>query len=421
MVRQHALMESLSASLHGFLHQINGNLSRPDQKFLQDALIGLLRAGRPIVCQMARQLPNQRAEYTTRVKRLDAHLVNPGDFDQRIKETLPELWLPLIQEDTPIILDLSDLAKPLARKMDYLATVRDGSTGQLVNGYWLVEIYASVGPKNPIPVLLEPFSHEQPLCRGQNPVVIDAVRSIFAITGNRGVLVIDRGGDAIVLFSDWLDHSIRFVARLRGDRNVLGFYHSPGGALRTVQMHQQGQWIPIEGRELAERTPTPYRWSRVVKRRGKVIFRFSQIGWVKVRLPGRSESLTMVVSRVAGHDVPFMLLTNLPVESPADAQRVLRYYIRRWECEEGMQFLKEQVNLESIRTFRWSAICRLVLLAVLVMIYLAWLVEKHPRLTDRLIEYGQVLPNEADFLFYRLLTGVTEAINACFYLRRYLP
>ena len=133
MVRQHALMESLSASLRGFLHQINGDLSRPDQKFLQDALIGLLRAGRPIVCQMARQLPNQRTEYSTRVKRLDGHLVNPSDFDQRIKEALPELWLPLIQEDTPIILDLSDLAKPLAKKMDYLATVRDGSTGQWVN------------------------------------------------------------------------------------------------------------------------------------------------------------------------------------------------------------------------------------------------------------------------------------------------
>ena len=125
MVRQHALMESLSANLHGFLHQIDGNMSRPNQKFLQDARIGLLRAGRPIVCQMARQLPNQRTEYTTRVKRLDEHLVTPGDFDQRIKEALPELWLPLIQDDTPIILDLSDIAKPLAKKMDYLATVRD--------------------------------------------------------------------------------------------------------------------------------------------------------------------------------------------------------------------------------------------------------------------------------------------------------
>jgi len=417
MVRQHALMESLSANLHGFLHQINGNVSRPDRKFLQDALIGLLRAGRPIVCQMARQLPNQRTTYTTRVKRLDEHLVNPSDFDPRIKEALPELWLPLIQEDTPVILDLSDIAKPLAKKMDYLATVRDGSTGQLVNGYWLIELYASVSRKNPVPILLEPFSHEQPFCPGQNPILIDAVRWVFELTKKRGVLVIDRGGDAIVFFQDWLDHQYRFVVRLRGDRDVLRFFTNSQVSM-NLETCAKGQWISLEARELAERTPTPYRWSRVVKRRGKVILRFSQIGWVKVRLPSRAETLTMVVSRVAGSEIPFMLLTNLPVDCLADAQRVLRYYIRRWECEEAMQFLKEQVNLESIRTFRWSATCRLVLLAVLVMIYLAWLIEKHPLLTDRLIEYGQVLPDEADFLFYRLLTGLTEAINACFYLRR---
>ena len=53
MVRQHALMESISANLHGFLHKINRHMKKPDKKFIQDALIGLLRAGRPIVCQSA--------------------------------------------------------------------------------------------------------------------------------------------------------------------------------------------------------------------------------------------------------------------------------------------------------------------------------------------------------------------------------
>ena len=40
MVRQHALMESLSANLHGFLHKINRHMKKPDKEFLQDALIG---------------------------------------------------------------------------------------------------------------------------------------------------------------------------------------------------------------------------------------------------------------------------------------------------------------------------------------------------------------------------------------------
>ena len=51
-----------------------------------------------------------------------------------------------------------------------------------------------------------------------------------------------------------------------------------------------------------------------------------------------------------------------------------------------MQYLKEEVSLEAIRTFRWTAICRLVLLAAVVMLYLAWLWEKHLGLAERLID-----------------------------------
>jgi len=77
---------------------------------------------------------------------------------------------------------------------------------------------------------------------------------------------------------------------------------------------------------------------------------------------------------------------------------------------------REQIALP----MRWTAICRLVLLAMVVMLYPAWLWEKHLRLAERLIGYAQVLPNEVDFMLYRILTGLTHILNACFYLRRAL-
>jgi hypothetical protein len=406
MLKRKALMESLSSNLHNFLKKTGKNLSVPDKKFLRDSLIGLIRCGKPIVCQMARQLPNQRTKFLSRLDRLEAHLGKDSNFDSKLKAELPKFWLPFIQDDTPIILDLSDIAKPFAKKMDYLATVRDGSTGKLVNGYWLVELYASLSRKNPVPVLLEPFSHEEPYSPGQNPVVLAAVHKIFELTDNRGVLVVDRGFDGWVMFEDWLDNKYRFVARLVGNRHLLRFYSG------------SGQWLPIRADQLADQTPTPYRFHKLVKRHGRPSFRITQLGWVKVRLPGRDEDLTLVVSRLAGVDKPMMLLTNLPVENLKDAKRVLRFYIRRWECEEGIRFLKNQVNLEKIRTFRWSAISRLVLLAVLVMIYLGWLVEEHPNLCDRLVYLSQPLPDKPDFLLYRLLGGLTEEINTCFWLHK---
>jgi hypothetical protein len=421
MVRPQALMEAVAANLNWFLQPIGKHLTKPQKKFLRDGLVGLLRAGRPVVCRMARKLPDQGTNFLSRLDRLEGHLNGDDDLDEKVKAALPGLWLPLVREDTPIILDLSDIAKPLAKKMDYLATVRDGSTGQLVNGYWLVELYASISRKNPVPILLEPFSHEQPCAPGQNPIIIDAVRWVFELTAQRGVLVMDRGGDARALLEDWLEHEYRFVVRLRGDRDLLRFYEGLGGLVETVQTQREGQWVAVEARQLAEQTPTPHQSWRTVKHKGKVVLRFSQLGWVQVRLPGRDTTLTLVVARSPGQDVPFMLLTSLPVATVEEARRVLRYYTRRWECEEGIRFLKSEVNLERIRTFNWTAICRLVLLCVLVMLYLTWMLERKPRLADRLIALGQPLPDEPDFLLYRLLTGLTEAITAAVYAGRALP
>jgi hypothetical protein len=399
-------MESLSANLHDFLEKVSENLSLPDKKFLHDGLVALIRSGKPIICRMARNLPDQRTKFLSRLDRLEGHLANSSSFDSEIKEALPQVWLPQFNDDTPIILDLSDLAKPLARKMDYLATVRDGSTGELVNGYWLVEAYASVGYKNPVPILLEPFSHNEPESAGQNPVVLKAVERVFKITEKRGVLVADRGFDARSLLNDWLDNEYRFVVRLIGKRHLLRFFG--------------GQWMPIQSRILAEQTATTHYFSKAVKRHGKAVLRLSQVGWRCVRLPGRDENLTLVVSRIAGQDSPLMLLTNLPVENADDARRILRYYLRRWECEEAIRFLKNQVHLEKIRTLRWSAICRLVLLAVLVMMYLGWIVRMHPDLADRLILFGQPPPRQVDFLLYRLFAGLSQTLDGCFWLRRSL-
>lgn len=381
-------------------------MSVPDKKFLRDSLIGLLRCGKPLVCQMARHLPNQKTKFLSRLDRLDSHLVKNNDFDNKIKSGLPEIWLPSFNDQTPVILDLSDIAKPFARKMDYLATVRDGSTGKLVNGYWLVEIYASLSRKNPVPVLLEPFSHEEPESPGQNPVVIKAVRKIFELTGKRGVLLADRGFDGLVMFEDWLENKYNFVVRLVGDRHLRPVYTG-------FEQH-----TPIRASYLAEQIPTMYRFDKIVKRRGKKKIRITQIGFVKVKLPSRDEQLTMVVCRLAGHDKSMMLLTNLSVEDARGAKRVLRLYIRRWECEEAIRFLKSQVSLEKIRTFSWTAICRLVLLAVLVMIYLCWIVEEHPSICERLIYLSQPMPDDPDFVLYRLLAGLTEAINTCFWLHK---
>ena len=82
-------MDSISSNLHGFLKKIANNLSVPSKKFLRDSLIGLIRSGKPVVCQMARHLPNQQTKFLSRLDRLEAHLTKDSDFDNKIKAQLP--------------------------------------------------------------------------------------------------------------------------------------------------------------------------------------------------------------------------------------------------------------------------------------------------------------------------------------------
>jgi|GEM_PF-2140610 len=61
MTRPQALMEAVVTNLNWFVQPIGENLTKPQKKFLRDGLIGLLRAGRPVVCRMARK-PSDRRE-----------------------------------------------------------------------------------------------------------------------------------------------------------------------------------------------------------------------------------------------------------------------------------------------------------------------------------------------------------------------
>ena len=91
MVRPQALLESVSANLHKFLHSIDTGLTRPQKKFLRDGLIGLLRAGRPIVCRMARKLPDRRTKFLSRLDRMEGNLNRPSDLDEKVKAALQHI------------------------------------------------------------------------------------------------------------------------------------------------------------------------------------------------------------------------------------------------------------------------------------------------------------------------------------------
>lgn len=81
--------------------------------------------------------------------------------------------------------------------MNHLTNIYDVIKGELVNGYLILKIYASLSRENPVTVLLERFD-EEPYSPGQNSVVLKMIYRILKLTNKRGVLVANLGFDAVI-------------------------------------------------------------------------------------------------------------------------------------------------------------------------------------------------------------------------------
>jgi hypothetical protein len=195
-----------------------------------------------------------------------------------------------------LALDLSDIRKEYAQKMENLATVRDGSTGELHQGYWLCDVTAAeVNGSEIVPLYQKLFSVEAKDFTSENAEVLAAVDLIRTNTRGRGIWTIDRGGDRKRLLEPLLERGERFVIRSTGKRTVID------------RRHLQGSVAEVVGR-----CPLCHQ-ARIVKiQDGQEKIYELRYGAAPIHLPGRSEKLWLVVIAGLGEE-PLMLLTDLPV------------------------------------------------------------------------------------------------------------
>lgn len=379
MLRQDALISKIRSELDIFLQPMLAAADRPRQKFLRQSVRAILLSGGLVVSELARWIRDDCSDLFYRVKRLLNHLTcRRGDLT-RITQAYRCQMASQIQHDTPIIIDMTDLAKPRARHMEYLAYVRDGSTGQLVPGYWCFEVYAHLSKKRIVPLALEVFSVDDPAVDSQNAQVFRTLQSVNQALNGKGVYVADRGFDGLQTYETCFSLKCHFVVRQRGDRMVVttsGVRIVLRDLVERLQ-HQQAQAGGLSG-----------------------------LVFCPIRLPERSEVLYVVASWRNGSDEPLMLLTNLAVSHLQQARQILWYYQRRWACEEAGRFLKSRVGLERFCIRRYQAIQRLVTLAMFAMGFLTWLSLKPTQLIHNLWHYTSRFRKNSPFIYYRLLDSL---------------
>jgi hypothetical protein len=387
----------LKAQLTKFCSELCVGVSKPLTGFVSQMLFGIQSSQDVKLSNIARSLKEEIALIRTE-KRLSRNLKS-AELEKELTPQLVKMGSSRIQPNTVLALDLSDIRKEYAQKMEHLATVRDGSTGELHLGYWLCDVTgAEVNGCQIVPLYQKLYSVEAQDFTSENAEILEAVDLIRTHTQGRGIWAIDRGGDRKKLLGPLLDRHQRFVVRSTGTRTVIG------------RRQLQGSVAEVAGRCRLRHQ------ARIIKiQDGHEKVYDLRYGAEPIHLPGREEPLWLVV--VAGFgDEPLMLLTDIPVEAK-DSQSlwwIVQIYLTRWKIEETFRFIKQSYNLEDVRVMKYQRLKNLVILVTAVAYFAATFLGQQMKLRilcEKLLIISQRFFGIPPFRFYALADGIRRILS----------
>jgi hypothetical protein len=363
-----------------FICDLTRKLPKPKAKFITDLLCGILFSDDLILTHIASKVPHP-SRLTAIAKRFRRQLADRRALPKQLWFNYLALAGRKLQVDRLFIVDLTDLAKPYAKKMENLALVRDGDKGGLVNGYWCMEAYARDKAGIIWPLIIWPYSLEAEGQLSENAQILKLLSRLDEYFGQGfGLYIFDRGFDRINLIEPFLSLERHFIIRQRGDRTVV-----------------LDNGVPIILRDLVEHL-------------------FAESGdWLvykKVYLPNAERPLYVVAYHTRGYDEAVILLTDLVVENRDLALQQRHRYAGRWAgCETSVQFLKSQMGLERFAVRRYHSMQGLIFLASLAMGFLSYLLSRRRKIRQQVDDAVRYCRRPKSFWFYRVVIALRDAFN----------
>lgn len=291
-------------SLHDFFRPFAKVLKKPDQKKCFSMLKGMIEGETVQLSGIGRKVSGN---------------TKPKTYCEKVGKSLEDLKkLSQIQlskgqqlEIELIIFDETDCQRKYAKKIHGIIKVRDGSTGDTSGrGYGLHGITVKTKRGEYVPLLLRRYAEQN---RSAEEVMFEVMNIISPDHG--GVWVMDRGFDDRKVFDLLLDRHQEFLIRV--DRR---------GSQRLLEIFEEKEKHLV---------------STLTAHMGK-------IGYRRVRLPGRKETLTLIHYHKNPYREPLALLTTLTPKTEKQALRMAKQYLKRWKIEDYFRFVKTKLNLEKI-------------------------------------------------------------------------
>jgi hypothetical protein len=383
----------MRAHLDHFSGTLSAGLCQAARRFVAEAMYGIAARQSVRLTEIGRALEEPIALAKTET-RLSRNLGRPELGDHVAAAVLRE-GASRIRKRTLLILDISDITKPYAEKMEHLARVRDGSSGEIADGYWLCQVVAVANEDTAIvPLVSTLYSQLAPDFVSENVELKSAMAAVSGACEGRGVWVIDRGGDRGELYADLIAKGRSFIIRQKGDR------------------HLRWGWRTVETARLAADCPLSHATRIVREEHGQEVSCRLDYGCRPVRLPQHPDQpLWLVVVRGLGA-APLMLLTDLPMRRKREVLWwVVSAYLTRWRIEEAIRFVKQSYDLEDVRVLTYQRLRNIAVLVNAVAFFTAVVLGTRIRLeilATHLLSAAKRLFGIPNFRLYALADGIRE-------------
>lgn len=333
-----------------FSRDISKNFKKPCQKFIRQIVFGIQAAKDVKLSNISRTLNEEIALIKTE-NRLSRNL-SRYNFSDVVGDAVLNKAKRRIKAETVLALDLSDIRKEFARKMEHMALVYDGSTGDKHSpGYWLCSVFgAEVEGEELIPLYQELFSQNADGFISENQRIMDAIDKVNAVAKQKGIWAIDRGGDREELFRHFLEKELNFVVRMASTRKII-FNDKPRNILDVARRCHLTEEIEVTYNQHGQEDKTKVK-----------------VGNRIIKLPFCTErDFVLVVIKGFGKE-PLMLLTTLTDKTP---QEILEIYLTRWKCEESFRFMKQTYHLEDVRVRSYQGLRNMACLVLAVFYFVS--------------------------------------------------
>ena len=388
----HQIGGKLRVQIAGFSGELSKSLKKVGKRFTEEMIYGILSSGSVHLTEISRSLEEDITMHKTH-DRLCRNL-GSDELEEEIGDVILKKGSLYIEKETLIVIDPTEIIKPYAEKMEYLTKVRDGSTKEIRNGYWILQAVATdIDGKRIIPLVSRLYSTISPDFESENRVIQKAVQDIHDATGYNGTIVFDRGGDRREFLVPWTsNYLVNYIVRQVGERHLL-----------------YGRQL-ISTLDIAEKCKMHYRETITKIKDGKIIVTDIDFGFAPVRLPEFPERLLNLVVVKGFGEKPMMLLTTLDVkDSRKSVWRIVQSYLSRWKIEETIRFIKQSYKLEDIRLLTYRRLKNMITFVLAASYFICvhlGLSERLRILTAHAIKAAKRLFGTPDFNYYCIQDGV---------------